>query len=823
MSTASAALAFGGASKKTNAESTNGRPSDPATSAISGESKTSTITATETKEKGPTPTATTTTTTTATATTTATTSTTPTSSKKSPKSGKKKKKKQQSNSPKSAEQMQNDMDESGAVLDGHVPDDVWPEEYEKLKGRLKRLRVRYYKQRKADKADIEATRERWHIPRKWMEKEANSIREGLHQLRDLTIQFHMVKRDPNALRWSEAKEWEKAYHARSSASKMFKTVPAIKDSLEWITGEAQEEHAKKRGQHPPVFGDKMRLEIAEMERIVENLQLIQFISQSEADELSRLNAEDAIMPKPEQTKKQESQIFRRRKPRSAALQLAHEGNLFEYVKFNELELLVEAIETKVLSGNKRADIVNASHGFGKETPLHVAAGMGHLDAIHILLDAGAHTEALTGFGWTALHYASSYPISTLGSATGALDRAECVATLIRAGADVNARIDKGFTEYTANLAAPLHFAAHANCVAICHLLIQAGALVNTFDCNGRSPLAIAARSDATEVVEYLLALTGKDTANVLERDYWLVSPTDEIQFMQERAGAPPLTPEDFASPALYAALGTTLGDLTGRETTPRANPASHFEVKHITLKREIESDPAFQLDRTFFHVQTEDCLGKIYKALVAQEHLQRPPIPRPSLYEYVGAKTTFVIDWKERFPLLVPPEPTRPRQSLVQCVQYHLRRALPAAKIDCYIFEADNRYRQYFSNVVVPRPSLYRLHEWLIEQLEMELQGCGVRWSMKTHFAYLPLIGCQDIWPEEGGGSNLPYVYTGHFDEFGLRIHDTKPEPARLRWLTTLRRDQFPISKCAELSNEMEQFVKALRKKKGRKKYELKL
>ena len=177
------------------------------------------------------------------------------------------------------------------------------------------------------------------------------------------------------------------------------------------------------------------------------------------------------------------------------------------------------------------------------------------------------------------------------------------------------------------------------------------------------------------MVDYLLSLTGKHKANIDQRDYWLVSPKDEIQFMRERAGAAALVPEDYASPALYTALGNTLGDLTGRETTPRANPASHFEVKLIVLKRVVESDPAHRLDRGFYYIDTEERLGNVYKALVAQEFAQHPPIPRPSLYEYVGGKTTFVIDWKERFPLLVPPEPTRPRQSLVQCIQYHLRRA----------------------------------------------------------------------------------------------------------------------------------------------------
>ena len=738
----------------------------------------------------------------------------------SPKKVNKKKKKKNVTSSKEAEA------EEDRLPSGHISDDVWPEEYEKLKGRLKRLRLRFYKQRRAGVEEINGKRDRWHIPREWMEKEAVEIRKGLNHLRGLTVQFHMIRRDPNALRWAEAREWEMAYHARSSASKMFFSVTDVQPSgEEWITAKAQEERARAKGTHPPVLGTKMRIEIAEMERMLEQLNLVQFVSQAEASELNRLSTEDAVMPVPEQTKRQTLQILKRRQPRSAALQLAHEDNIFEFTKFNEMESLKSTIVSRMADGASAASVVNVGHGFGKETPLHVAAGMGHIEAIELLLEHNADTEAMSGYGWTPLHYAAAFPPSQEGTSTAAIDRTECVRVLLNAGADVNARIDVGFTENTTSLASALHLAGVANSVAIGRLLVEAGAQVNGVDANGRTPVATAARSDATEFVEYILSLKGTENApNLKQRDYWLVSATDEIQAMKERQGSPPLEPEDLATPALYAALGSSLGDLTGRETTPRANPASHFVVESVIVQdAEDERITETLMKRHFFHVNSEERLGNVYKSLVAQEFTCVPPVPRPSLYEYVGAKTTFVIDWKERFPLLVPPEPTRPRQSLAQCVQYHLRRALPAARIDCFVFEADGRYRQYFPNVIVPRPNLHRLHEWIIEQLEMELRGCGVRWSMRTKFSFLSLIGCEDIWPEErgGAGSGMAYTYVGHYDEFGLLIHEKPPEPARMRWLTTLRKDEFPVKSCAEMSTEMELFVKALRRSRARPPYKM--
>ncbi len=930
--------------------------------------------------------------------------------KRSPKSGKKKKKRKEKRGD------GDDSDDDGGLnLGNHISDAAWPEEYEKLKGRLKRLRTRFYKQRRAESAEIKSKKDQYHIPQEWLLEEAKKIRVGLTHLRGLTAQFHMVRRDPNSLRWAEAREWEREYHNRSSASQMFYSVPEVDDPTgeTWITLDKQLEEAKARGAHEPVLGDKMRVEIAEMERTLEQLNLVQFVSQVEKEELARLSTEDSIVPQPAQTRAQNRAVFKSQKPRSKALELAHAENIFEFVKYNEPENLVTAIEKRASSSLRRAkllresgtrpgagagagrssggrkyslssagekeaaaaleeakpprgfgcwalppkpdpkdrykkhkdpararaekEIVNITRGFGKETCLHIAAGMGHQDCMDILIAKGADVNARTGFDWTPLHYASSFPVSDPKNEDAAIDRLGIVATLIAAGGDVNARIDKGFTDTVANLASCLHCAAAVDNVETCKLLIAAGAIVNAVDANGRTPLATAARGDNENVVDFLMnyreprmmwfypgddeeaerakakaeaaakaAAAGvvpekkvpdlplplsnwrkskprpdtpaaadgepyQKSVNALVakrdlRDYWyvllslcfcrvlkslldsqhthtlactrthararararahrLVSARDEIQAMRERKGAPPLIPEDFATPALFRAMGPSLGDLTGRITTPRTNPSTHFIVTTVQLEQVRENDPPSRMERAFYAVHDEYKLLECYKQLVAQEHTQKPPIPRPSMYEYVGEKSTFVIDFKANFPLLVPKHPTMPKQSFVQGVCFHLRRALLSSKIDSLIFEADGHYRMYFPNVVVPRASLFRLHEWVAEKCEEDLRGGGFMWALRTPFAFLSLIGCKDTWPADKGGMGhgLSYEFVGHYDEFGLLIHEPPMAPNRLRMLTSLQRDAHPVKKCAELSTEMTDFIKVLRRERGRRAYTLTL
>jgi ankyrin repeat protein len=68
-----------------------------------------------------------------------------------------------------------------------------------------------------------------------------------------------------------------------------------------------------------------------------------------------------------------------------------------------------------------------------ETPLHVAASWGDLDAIKLLVDAGADLSARGDLGYTPLHEAAEQ------------GHANAVALLIKLGARINMTQDQGLT------------------------------------------------------------------------------------------------------------------------------------------------------------------------------------------------------------------------------------------------------------------------------------------------------------------------------------------------------------------------------------------
>jgi hypothetical protein len=122
--------------------------------------------------------------------------------------------------------------------------------------------------------------------------------------------------------------------------------------------------------------------------------------------------------------------------------------------------------------------VNDKNQFGQTALMTTALnGVGDLDGVNALLSMGADVNRVESgrfsdllWGGTALHLAA-----TVG-------RTEICGSLLKAGAEVNKRNEKGATPLTAALSG-----SSMNCVPI---LLQHGADVNAADVNGHTPLML---------------------------------------------------------------------------------------------------------------------------------------------------------------------------------------------------------------------------------------------------------------------------------------------------------------------------------------------
>ncbi|XP_043495104.1 transient receptor potential channel pyrexia-like [Polistes fuscatus] len=122
-----------------------------------------------------------------------------------------------------------------------------------------------------------------------------------------------------------------------------------------------------------------------------------------------------------------------------------------------------------------------------ETPLHVAASLGSVPCMKLLLSYGADVRVQLGT-------ARSTPIHL----TAEEGSAECTKLLVNAGASCEAKNSKGQTA--------MHLAALAQSSETLEVLINAGATVNVEDIDGRTPLhaAVAKSLRATELVKILI-------------------------------------------------------------------------------------------------------------------------------------------------------------------------------------------------------------------------------------------------------------------------------------------------------------------------------
>jgi ankyrin repeat protein len=174
---------------------------------------------------------------------------------------------------------------------------------------------------------------------------------------------------------------------------------------------------------------------------------------------------------------------------------------YDCIRRNDLGVLQGLIKS---AGVKQKD----KHG---TTPLHQAAANGSVEAMRLLVAAGAPVDAANDFGATPLMWAITEP--------------EKVKLLVGAGADVNARSKMGRTPLCLAAAndgssntvrfllergakvedQALVFAAGANDLASMRLLIEKGANVNAKGDAGITPLMWAAGNGNLKAVELLLA------------------------------------------------------------------------------------------------------------------------------------------------------------------------------------------------------------------------------------------------------------------------------------------------------------------------------
>ncbi len=112
------------------------------------------------------------------------------------------------------------------------------------------------------------------------------------------------------------------------------------------------------------------------------------------------------------------------------------------------------------------------YDFNRETPIHLAAYVGHQECVELLIRQGADVNAKDDVDWTPLHCAAAF------------GKVDCLEMLLANGADVNARTSQQYT--------PLHLIGFSGtgskeekgqCV---EMLINAGAEVNAKDEDGNT-------------------------------------------------------------------------------------------------------------------------------------------------------------------------------------------------------------------------------------------------------------------------------------------------------------------------------------------------
>ena len=158
------------------------------------------------------------------------------------------------------------------------------------------------------------------------------------------------------------------------------------------------------------------------------------------------------------------------------------------------------IRTTELLWNATLKVATANN-FGR-TRLHSAAYIGRIEDVQLLLQAGQiEVNTPDWIGFTALHFAAAAKEGSIPNKVlleSQKEESSMVSTLINAGADVHSRHNpQGWT--------PLHVAADVGGSDTVRYLLASGADLTLRDCDGRTPLDLAARRGHISVVKTLFS------------------------------------------------------------------------------------------------------------------------------------------------------------------------------------------------------------------------------------------------------------------------------------------------------------------------------